>query len=45
MATGAGANPAWLNTVTFAGAEFWDDASDPELKVSVDAWEPYLERA
>jgi nitrile hydratase len=44
-ATGAGENPQWLYTVTFNGRELWGDDSDPTLKVSVDAWEPYLERA
>ena len=44
-ATGAGENPQWLYTVTFDGAELWGEESDSELKVSVDAWEPYLERA
>jgi nitrile hydratase len=44
-ATGAGENPQWLYTVTFAGRELWGDASDPKLQVSIDAWEPYLERA
>ena len=44
-ATGAGENPQWLYTVTFDGAELWGEASDPTLKVSVDAWEPYLEAA
>jgi nitrile hydratase subunit beta len=42
-ATGAGENPQWLYTVTFDGRELWGEASDPNLKVSVDAWEPYLE--
>jgi hypothetical protein len=31
--------------VTFDGVELWGEASDPSLKVSVDAWEPYLEPA
>jgi nitrile hydratase len=44
-ATGAGENPQWLYTVTFDGRDLWGDASDPDLKVSVDAWEPYLEPA
>jgi nitrile hydratase len=44
-ARGAGENPQWLYTVTFDGGELWGDESDPNLKVSVDAWEPYLERA
>ena len=43
-ATGAGENPQWLYTVTFDGGELWNEASDPTLTVSVDAWEPYLER-
>jgi nitrile hydratase len=44
-ATGAGENPQWLYTVTFEGRELWGETSDTNLKVSVDAWEPYLERA
>jgi nitrile hydratase beta subunit len=44
-ATGAGENPQWLYTVTFDGHELWGEASDPNLKISVDAWEPYLEPA
>jgi nitrile hydratase len=43
-ASGAGEDPQWLYTVTFDGRELWGEASDPGLKVSVDAWEPYLER-
>ena len=38
-------NPQWLYTVTFDGRELWGGGGDPNLKVSVDAWEPYLERA
>jgi nitrile hydratase len=38
-------NPQWLYTVTFDGPELWGAASDPHLKVSIDAWEPYLEPA
>jgi nitrile hydratase subunit beta len=44
-ARGAGENPQWLYTVTFDGRELWGDDSDPGLKVSIDAWEPYLEPA
>jgi len=44
-ATGAGENPQWLYAVSFDSAELWGDASDPNLTVSVDAWEPYLEPA
>jgi nitrile hydratase beta subunit len=43
-ATGAGENPQWLYTVTFTGSELWGESSDPGLEVSIDAWEPYLER-
>jgi nitrile hydratase len=42
---GAGEDPQWLYTVTFAAADLWPDAPDPALTISVDAWEPYLERA
>jgi nitrile hydratase beta subunit len=44
-AIGAGENPQWLYTVAFDGRELWGNDSDPKLKVSVDAWEPYLELA
>ena len=44
-ATGAGENPQWLYTVRFDGRELWGADGDPTTKVSVDAWEPYLERA
>ena len=42
-ATGAGENPQWLYTVRFDGRELWGPAGDPTTKISVDAWEPYLE--
>jgi nitrile hydratase subunit beta len=42
--TGAGENPQWLYTVTFNGLDLWGENSDPTLNVSIDAWEPYLER-
>jgi nitrile hydratase len=38
-------DPQWLYTVRFEGRELWGEAADPTLKVSVEAWEPYLERA
>jgi nitrile hydratase len=44
-ASGAGENPQWLYTVRFDGPELWGEGSDPTVKVSVDAWEPYLEPA
>jgi nitrile hydratase beta subunit len=44
-ASGAGEDPQWLYTVTFDARELWGDEGDPGLRISVDAWEPYLERA
>jgi nitrile hydratase len=44
-AQGAGENPQWLYTVRFDGRDLWGDSADPTVKVSVDAWESYLERA
>ena len=41
----AGENPQWLYTVVFDGAELWGPESDPTVKISVDAFEPYLEPA
>ncbi|CAN5917985.1 nitrile hydratase subunit beta [soil metagenome] len=38
-------SPQWLYAVEFAGTDLWGVASDPLLRVSVDAWEPYLESA
>jgi nitrile hydratase beta subunit len=43
-ALGAGENPQWLYTVRFDGRELWGVDGDPSVKVSVDAWEPYLEK-
>ena len=42
-ATGSGENPQWLYTVVFDGAELWGADADPTVKVSIDAFEPYLE--
>jgi nitrile hydratase len=42
---GAGENPQWLYTVRFDGRELWGPDGDPTVKVSVDAWEPYLDPA
>ncbi|MGY4308847.1 nitrile hydratase beta subunit [Bradyrhizobium sp. USDA 4369] len=44
-AQGHGEDPQWLYTVSFSGTELWADAPDPLLEVTVDAFEPYLERA
>ena len=38
-------DPQWLYTVRFDGRELWGESADPTLKVSVEAWEPYLEQA
>jgi nitrile hydratase len=43
-ALGAGEDPQWLYTVRFDGRELWGADTDPTVSVSVDAWEPYLER-
>ncbi|WP_213775182.1 nitrile hydratase subunit beta [Bradyrhizobium sp. dw_78] len=39
----AGDNPQWLYTVVFDATELWGPDADPTVKVSVDAFEPYLE--
>jgi nitrile hydratase subunit beta len=44
-AIGKGENPQWLYTLVFEGRELWGESSDPNLKVSIEAWEPYLEAA
>ncbi len=45
VAIGQGEDPQWLYTVLFDGRELWGEASDPTLKVSIEAFEPYLEPA
>jgi len=40
-----GENPQWLYTVVFDGAELWGPEADPTIKISIDAFEPYLEQA
>jgi len=42
-AIGRGEDPHWLYTVQFDHHELWGDDSDPSAKVSMAAWEPYLE--
>ena len=44
-AVGGGEDPQWLYTVVFAGRELFGEAADPTLKVSIEAFEPYLESA
>jgi len=41
-AIGAGDNPQWLYTVVFTARELWGEDADPSIKVSVEAFEPYL---
>jgi nitrile hydratase len=41
----AGENPQWLYTVVFDAVELWGRDADPTVKVSIDAFEPYLEQA
>jgi nitrile hydratase len=40
-----GEDPQWVYTVRFTGRELWGADADPMLSVSIDAFEPYLERA
>ncbi len=44
-ATGQGEDPQWLYTVRFDGRDLWGVDADPTLKVSVEAFEPYLDPA
>ena len=44
-ATGRGDNPQWLYTVCFDGRELWGPDADPTVKISIDAFEPYLDLA
>jgi nitrile hydratase subunit beta len=45
VAIGNGEDPQWLYTVLFAGRELWGANADPSLKVSIEAFEPYLDPA
>jgi nitrile hydratase subunit beta len=45
IARGQDEDPHWLYTVVFDARELWGDAADPTVKVSIEAWEPYLEAA
>jgi nitrile hydratase len=44
-AHGQGEDPQWLYTVAFEAGELWPGADPPGHRVSIDAWEPYLEPA
>ena len=43
IVAGKGEDPQWLYTVRFDGQELWGADADPTVKVSVEAFEPYLE--
>ena len=43
QALGLGEQPHWLYSVAFDGAELWPGERPQGLKVSVDAWQPYME--
>jgi nitrile hydratase len=45
VATEAGDSPQWLYTVVFDGRELWGSGADATVRVSIDAFEPYLEPA
>jgi len=40
VAIGKGENPQWLYTLRFEGRELWGESCDPNLKVSIEAFEP-----
>ena len=42
---GKGEDPQWLYTVVFDGKELWGAQAAPGLKISIEAFEPYLEPA
>jgi nitrile hydratase subunit beta len=45
VAVDQGDNPQWLYTVVFEGPELWGPEADPTVKISIDAFEPYLDPA
>ena len=45
VATDQGDNPQWLYTVVFEGLELWGPDADPTVRISIDAFEPYLDPA
>jgi len=44
-AHGPDERPQWLYTVRFTGRELWGDAAAPDLGVTIEAWEGYLDPA
>ena len=45
VAADRGDDPQWLYTVVFDGRELWGPDGDPTLKISIEAFEPYLDPA
>ena len=45
VVAGQGESPQWLYTVRFEGPELWGPDADPTVKISIDAFEPYLDPA
>jgi nitrile hydratase len=45
VAVNEGDNPQWLYTVVFESRELWGPDADPTIKISIDAFEPYLDPA
>jgi len=43
VTTGKGEDPQWLYTVRFDAQELWGTDADSKLKISIEAFEPYLE--
>jgi nitrile hydratase len=43
VVVGKGEDPQWLYTVRFDAQELWGADADPTVKVSIEAFEPYLE--
>jgi nitrile hydratase subunit beta len=41
-AVGGGNNPQWLYAVVFTARELWGEEADPSIKLSIEAFEPYL---
>jgi nitrile hydratase len=40
-----GEQPQYVYTIVFEARDLWGEDADPWLRVSIDAWESYLERA
>ena len=45
LVAGRGEEPQWLYTVRFDSRELWGPDADPTVRISIDAFEPYLEHA